>query len=204
MTINEQVRQTLNQVRSLPITFTVSDLESITEDTSRNEIVGGKLFVSHAPHLDHQKLASNLNIVLGIYLLKNPIGIIVQTPGIIFSNEDAVIPDLVFATNETAENAVISAGEKFEGKFNAAPELLIEILSYGKKDIERDRVIKSELYGKYGVKEYWVVDGMFNTIEVYRLEEKGLERIKRFEIHEIIETPILPDFSLKLTDIFRF
>lgn len=201
--INENLRQALTEVRPLPIRYTADDLDFMPEDTNRYEIIGGKLIVSHAPHLDHQKLASNLNIEFGIYLRENSIGIIIQTPGIIFSQNDAVIPDLVFATHETIESAVIGEGEKFEGKFDAAPELVIEILSYGKKDIERDRVIKRGLYGKYGVKEYWVVDGLFNTIEVYRLEEKGLERIKRFEIYESIETPILPGFELKLADIFR-
>lgn len=202
--INEQLHRALTEVRPLPIRYTADDLDFMPEDDNRYELIGGKLIVSHAPHLDHQKLASNLHIELGIYLRKNPIGIIVETPGIIFSLDDAVIPDLVFVTHETIEKAVIGEGEKFEGKFNAAPELLIEILSYGKKDIERDRVHKRELYGKYRVKEYWVVDGMFNTIEVYRLTAEGLDRIKRFEIHESIETPILPDFSLKLTDIFKF
>lgn len=201
--ITEEIQKALTEVRPLPITYTVDDLDFMPEDTNRYEIIVGKLYVSHAPHLDHQKLASNLNIEFGIYLRKNPIGTIVQTPGIIFSPKDAVITDLVFATNETIEKSVAGADEKFEGKFTAAPELVIEILSYGKKDIERDRVHKRELYGKFGVKEYWVVDGMFNTIEVYRLEEKGLERAKRFEIYESIETPILPDFELKLADIFR-
>jgi Uma2 family endonuclease len=202
--INEQIRQTLNEVRPLPIRYTVDELEFMPEDGNRYELIGGELFVSHSPHLDHQQLASNLNIEFGIYLKKNPVGLIVQTPGIIFSENDAVIPDLVFATHETVQISVIADGKKFAGKFNAAPELVIEILSYGKKDIERDRVIKRELYGKYGVKEYWVVDGMFNTIEVYRLGTEGLERIKRVDLHESIETEILPDFSLKLTDIFRF
>ena len=201
--ITENLQKVLNEVRPLPIRYTVDDLDFMPEDTNRYELIGGKLFVSHAPHLDHQKLASNLHIELGIYLRKNPIGIIVETPGIIFSKDDAAIPDLVFATHETTEKSVIKSGEKFEGKFNAAPELVIEILSFGKKDIERDRVHKRELYGRYGVKEYWVVDGFFNTIEVYRLEEKGLERIKRFEIHESIETPVLPEFELKLADIFK-
>ncbi len=201
--ITENLQKVLNEVRPLPIRYTVDDLDFMPEDTNRYELIGGKIFVSHAPHLDHQKLASNLNIELGIYLRKNPIGIIIQTPGIIFSQDDAAIPDLVFATHETLEKTIIQAGEKFEGKFNAAPELIIEILSFGKKDIERDRVHKRELYGKYGVREYWVVDGFFNTIEVYRLEEKGLERVKRFEIHESIETPVLPDFELKLSDIFK-
>ncbi|MDQ3750500.1 MAG: Uma2 family endonuclease, partial [Acidobacteriota bacterium] len=93
--------------------------------------------------------------------------------------------------------------EKFDGKFIAAPELMIEILSYGKQDVKRDRVFKRQLYGDYGVREYWVVDGLFNTIEVYRLEDGGQQLVKRFEIYETIETPLLPDFSLKLSDIFK-
>ena len=201
--ITETLQRALTEVRPLPIRYTVDDLDFLPEDTNRYELIGGKLIVSHAPHLDHQRLASNLNLEIGIYLRKNPIGIVVQTPGIIFSKEDAVIPDLVFAAHETLEKSVIQSGEKFEGKFNAAPDLLIEILSFSKKDVERDRVHKRELYGQFGVKEYWVVDGMFNTIEVYRLEENGLERIKRFEIYETITTDLLPEFELKLTDIFK-
>jgi Uma2 family endonuclease len=201
--INEQIRQALNEVRPLPITYTVDDLDFMSEDTNRYELIGGKLLMSHAPHLEHQLPVGNLQFQFQLYLQKNPIGIVVQTPGIIFSDEDAVIPDLVFAKHETVKNSVIREGEKFAGKFHSAPELIVEILSYGKADIERDRVVKRELYGKFRVQEYWVVDGMFNTIEVYRLTDEGLDRIKRFEIYESIETPILPDFSLNLADIFR-
>lgn len=201
--INENLQKALTEVRPLPIRYTVDDLEFMPEDTNRYELIGGKLFVSRAPHLDHQRTITNFIIAFGEYLKNNPIGEIFTTPGVIFSPKDAVIPDLVFATHETVKKSVAGEDQKFEGKFTAAPEMLIEILSYGKKDIERDRIHKRELYGKYGVKEYWVVDGLFNTIEVYRLEEAGLERVKRFEIYESIETPILPDFSLKLADIFR-
>ncbi len=153
MTISEQVRQTLNQVRSLPIRYTVDDLDFMPEDTNRYELIGGKLFVTEIPRVDHQLLITNLFVVFGEYLRKNPIGEILSAPGVIFSTEDSVIPDFVFATHETIKNKVGRKGEKYDGYFTDAPELLIEILSYGKKDIERDRVIKRELYGKYGVKE---------------------------------------------------
>jgi Uma2 family endonuclease len=202
--IDEALQKAITEVRPLPIRYTADDLEFLPDDTNRYELIEGKLFVSRAAHLDHQKLASNILIAFGIYLRNNPIGIIVQTPSIIFSPQDAVIPDLLFATNETVKKNVAGEDEKFEGKFVAAPELIIEILSYGKKDIERDRVFKRELYGKYKVEEYWVVDGLFNTIEVYRRRENEQELIKRFEIYESIETPLLPDFSLKLTDVFKF
>lgn len=204
MTINEQLYQALTEVRPLPIRYTVDELEFMPEDTNRYELIEGELFVSRAPHLDHQRTITNFMRVFLPYLERNPIGEIVTTPGIIFSEKDAVIPDLVFATHETIGKSVIGEGEQYEGKFNAAPELIIEILSYGKKDIERDRVVKRELYGKYKAKEYWVVDGLFNRIEVYRFADEGMQLIKQFEIHESIETPILPDFELKLTDIFRF
>lgn len=203
MIVTEELHNALTEVRPLPIRYAADDLEFMPEDTNRYELIGGKLFVWHAPHLDHQKTASNLNTAIGSYLLKNPIGIVIQTPGIIFSADDAVIPDLVFATNETIKNNVAGEDKKYKGKFIAAPELIIEILSYGNAGVERDRVHKRELYGKYGVKEYWVVDGLFNTIEVNRPVENGMERIKRFEIIETIEMPILPGFVLKLTDIFR-
>jgi len=201
--ISETLQNALTEVRPLPIRYTVDDLEFMPEDTNRYELIGGKLFVSRAPHLDHQRIVTNFIIAFGDYLKKNSIGEIFTTPGVIFSQKDAVIPDLVFATHETVKKNVAGEEEKFEGKFIASPELMIEILSYGKQDVKRDRVFKRQLYGDYSVKEYWVVDGLFNTIEVYRLEDGGQQLVKRFEIYETIETPLLPDFSLKLSDIFR-
>ena len=202
--ITETLQDALTEVRPLPIRYTVDDLDFMPEDTNRYELIGGKLFVSRAPHLDHQRTITNILGVFIRYLDKNPIGEIFTTPGVIFSPKDAVIPDVVFATHETVKKNVAGEDEGFEGKFIAAPELMIEILSYGKQDVKRDRVFKRQLYGDYGVKEYWVVDGLFNTIEVYRLTDGGQQLVKRFEINETIETPLLPDFLLKLTDIFKF
>jgi Uma2 family endonuclease len=193
----------MTNVRPLPITYTVDDLDFMPEDDNRYELIGGKLHVSRAAHLDHQRTATNFMRVFIPYLDKNPIGEIFATPGIIFTKKDAVIPDLVFATHETIARNVAGEDEDFDGKFIAAPDLVIEILSFGKKDIERDRVYKRELYGRFKVKEYWVVNGILNSIEVYRLEEDGLNLHKQFYSEEVIETPILPDFELKLSSIFR-
>jgi Uma2 family endonuclease len=193
----------MTEVRPLPITYSVADLDFMPEDDNRYELIGGKLFVSRAAHLDHQILIGHLMFQFQLYLQKNPIGIVATTPGVIFTKKDAVIPDLVFATHETVSRNVAGEDEDFDGKFIAAPDLVIEILSFGKKDIERDRVYKRELYGNFNVKEYWVVNGIMNSIEVYRLEENGLNLHKHFYTDEVIETPILPDFALKLSDIFR-
>lgn len=202
--IDKSLQEALTEVRPLPIRYMVDDLDFMPDDTNRYELIGGKLFVSRAPHLDHQLTVTNILRVFLRYLDTHPVGKVVTTPGVIFGPEDAVIPHVVFATNETIERSVAGKEEKFDGKFVTAPELMIEVLSYGRENIKRDRVYKRELYGQYGVREYWIVDGMFNTIEVYRLTGDGETLVKRFEINESIETPLLRDFSLKLSDIFRY
>jgi Uma2 family endonuclease len=202
--ISKDYHQARTEIRPLPIRYTVDDLEFLPDDeTKRYELIGGQLFVSHAPHLNHQRTITNLIVEFAAYLKMRPMGEIFTTPGVIFSTEDAVIPDLVFATHETIEKNVPGKGEKWDGKFVAAPELLIEVLSFGKENFERDRVYKRELYGKFGVREYWIADGFYNTIEVYRLEAEGEQIVKRYEIHESIESPLLPGFSLKLADIYK-
>jgi Uma2 family endonuclease len=73
--------------------------------------------------------------------------------GAVFSDYDAVIPDLVFVRNERWDEVVAN------DRFVAAPDLVIEIVSRGKENRERDVSVKRQLYGKYGVAEYWIVDG---------------------------------------------
>lgn len=205
MMISKELYQARTEVRPLPIRYTVDDIEFLPDhENNKYELIGGELFVSHAPHLNHQRTITNILGVFLDYFKNHPIGEIFTGPGVIFTHEDAVIPDLVFATHETIETKVTGNDEKFPGKFNAAPELLVEVLSYGKRDLVRDRVRKRELYGKFGVREYWIVDGMLNEIEVYRLDGENEELVKRFEINESIESPLLPGFSLKLSDIFKF
>jgi len=43
-----------------------------------------------------------------------------------------------------------------EKNIEGVPDLIIEIISPSSE--YRDRVIKRKLYGKYGVREYWLVD----------------------------------------------
>ena len=86
----------------------------------------------------------------------------------------------------------------------AAPDLAIEILSMGSENVRRDRVLKRRLYGEYGVNEYWIVDSFTLSVEVYRLQDNGLTLIERLRVGDAVTTPLLPDFSLNVADIFQF
>ena len=189
----------------MAVRYTVDEVVEFPYDENvRYELIRGELFVSHAPHLDHQRTISNLIFRFAKYLDDNPVGEVFPAPGVIFSFEDAVIPDIVYASNETIESRVNQDSQKYAGKFNAAPELVIEVLSFGKRDLSRDRINKLELYGKFGVTEYWIANGLLNQIEVYRLDGESQEHVRTYAVGEAIETPLLPAFELRLSDIFKF
>src|SRR5437773_7413775 len=132
--------------------LTVADLDACPEDNNRYELIEGELFVSRAPGIPHQRVLLNLIIGLTEYLAHHPIGILVPGAGAVFSDYDAVILDLVFVRSERW-NSVVS-----KDRFSGPPDLVIEVISPGKENRERDLLVKRQLYAKYGVAEYWIVD----------------------------------------------
>lgn len=178
--------------------LTISDLDSMPDDGNRYEIIEGELLVSRAPNLIHQSISVNLVVYVKNYLFDNPIGEVWATPGVIFSEFSGVIPDVVFVSNE--RRTEIATGERITG----APDLVIEIVSPGAENARRDRIIKRQLYGKYGVKEYWVVDPYNRTIEVYLSKGKSLRLRATYAEADEITSTVLPDFTCKVANIFRF
>lgn len=183
-------------VRIEPL-LTVADLDATPDDGNRYELIEGELLVSRAPSIPHQRIVQNLQLGIVQYLTHNPLGILVPGPGVIFSDLNAVIPDLVFVRKERW--AEIAPGDKFTG----APDLVIEVISPGTENRQRDLVLKRQLYGRYGVREYWVVDPENRAVEVYRLQDQSLEQAATLTGQDEITSPLFPGFRLKVQDIFN-
>ncbi len=177
--------------------MTIDDLEAMPEDGNRYEIIEGELFVSRSPGLPHQIVSGNLHYQLMLYLDRNPIGRIVATPGLVFDRFSGVVPDLVCYSHQ--RGAEIIANDRL----NAAPEIVIEILSPGRQNISRDRVSKRQLYAKFGVKEYWIVDSRNQAIEMYCLEDQKLELVRTARAEDELTSPVLPGFDCAVTKIFE-
>ena len=177
---------------------TVADLELMPQDTNRYEIVEGEILVSRAPSLTHQRVSGVLFVSIRNYLSQNPIGEIFATPGVIFNDFNGVVPDLVFVSNERRKE--IASGERIMG----APDLVIEIISPGPDNETRDRVIKRQQYARFGVKEYWIVDPATRTIDVYHLVTESLNLAATLAEDDDITSAVLPGYSCRVADIFRF
>jgi Uma2 family endonuclease len=176
--------------------LTVADLDACPDDNNRYELIEGELFVSRAPGIPHQRIVLKLEIAISEYLRNHPIGILVPGAGAIFSDYDAVIPDLAFVLNERWGQVV--TGEKFTG----ALDLVIEIISMGAENRRRDQLVKRQLYAKYGVAEYWIVDPENRLVEVYRLHDNRLESAATLRNEEEIATPLLPGFRMSVDSVF--
>ncbi len=70
-------------------------------------------------------------------------------------------------------------------------------------DVRRDRLVKKQLYAKYGVKEYWLVDPEARTIEAYVLESGLFGLHAAYGEGDELTSDLLPGFRCKVKDIFR-
>ncbi|MGH9882356.1 MAG: Uma2 family endonuclease [Pyrinomonadaceae bacterium] len=177
--------------------MTIADLEAMPDDGNRYEIIEGELFVSCAPGLTHQRALGNILFLIKSYLVNRPIGEVIATPRLILSEYSGVIPDLVFFTNE-ARDRIISGD-----RLVRAPDLAIEILSPGAENIRRDRVAKRQLYGRHGVREYWMIDLENRAVEIYLLAGGALELIVTVKDDDKLSTAVLPGFTCTVAEIFK-
>lgn len=169
------------------------------DENLRYELIGGELIVSTAPRFIHQYLATKIVAAFSKHLEANPLGIILTTPGLIFSEFDGVIPDLIYISRERMKEIL----DEDDGKFYGAPEIIIEILSPGKANARRDLQVKRELFEIYKVPEYWVVNPFEKEISVFKFAENQLKLTKNYKENENLETDKLPDFQLNLKKLFE-
>lgn len=187
----------MQNVRTVEPLISIYDLESLPDDGNIYELFEGELSVAKAPSLKHQQLIVRLGTILTNYLDQNPIGQVWSTPGVIFDEYNSAIPDLVFIAKERIPQ--IASGIHIVG----APDLAIEIMSPGTENVRRDQVVKRQTYAKFGVKEYWIVEPLTEIIEITRLQENVLASVGIFRNEDKVRSPLLPDLSFTVKDVFR-
>lgn len=181
------------------VRWTVQDLEAMPDDGGwkRYEVVDGELFVSHAPHIFHQSAAGQLQVALGNWSDESDLGRVFHAPGVVLSPEDGVIPDLVWVTHKRFGLGINEAGH-----LTVAPELIVEVLSAGKSNEQRDKEAKRKLYSVYGVREYWIVDWRLKTMEIYRRNQAQLELVCTLLENDVLSSPLLPEFEMVVSQVF--
>ncbi len=180
------------------VRWTTADLELFPDDGKRYEIIDGELFVTRAPHWRHQEICVKIATQLENWSSETGLGKPAFGPGIIFSDADNVIPDVVWVSNERLEELLDEAGH-----LTGAPELVVEVLSFGGDQERRDRELKLKLYSVQGVREYWICDRQQRKVEVYRRENAVLKLAATFFSEDNLTSPLLPGFSCPVERFFN-
>jgi Uma2 family endonuclease len=178
------------------VKFTYDDLANFPADGKRHEIIDGEHYVTPSPNTKHQAVSGNLFASLYTYLKQQPIGHVFTAPfDVVFSDLDVVEPDLLYVSRERLD--VLT-----KAHVRGAPDLVVEILSPGTR--RTDEITKRKLYERYGVQEYWVVDPELDIVKIYRRAEAAFGAATELtaERHDVLTTPLLPDWSATLGDVF--
>lgn len=182
---------TSNRVR-----WTTADLALFPDNGKRYEIIDGELIVTCAPRWSHQQVTGRIFNALDNWCQSGGFGEAAINPGIIFTDEDNVIPDVVWASTERL-NLLLDDAEHLTG----APELVVEVLSPGEKNEQRDKQLKLKLYSQQGVQEYWIVDKNLRQVQIHRRDNAVLTLVVTLQENDSLTSPLLPGFSCPLDRI---
>lgn len=174
--------------------LTYEDYVLIPDDGRRHEIIDGEHYVNPSPNTKHQRVLLKLATALHNHVAPRQLGEVFVAPyDVVMSTFDVVQPDIMFINSEHA--ALITARN-----LQGTPDLVIEILSPSNR--QYDEVLKLKRYDRFGVAEYWIVDPDNDAITVYRRGASGLEVVVRAATGGSITTDLLPDFTLRVPDVF--
>jgi len=168
--------------------FTVEDIENLSEDVWA-ELIDGQIFLMACPKTIHQRLLGKLFLKISNYIAEHDgeceVFVAPTMVRLVEDNKNYLVPDVI---------VVCDPGKIQEDGCHGAPDLVIEIAS--KSTNKRDYGIKMLKYRTAGVKEYWIVDPIKETVMVHWFEDE--EQNLLYSLDEEIEFHLFPGLKVKL------
>ena len=181
-------------LRVIPVKLTYRDYMAWPDDGRRYELFEGELYMVPSPSVKHQRISRTLMLLLAQFVDEYQLGEVFGAPlDVVFTEATFVQPDILFISHQ--RRGIIG-----EQNISGAPDLVVEILSPSTE--ERDRGIKSQLYCRYGVQEYWLVDPEERTVEVLTLSPEGYQVLGRYSEDEVVSSQVLAGFQFLAEEIF--
>jgi Uma2 family endonuclease len=166
----------------------------LLEEGAPFQLINYDLIMSPSPLAIHQQILFALSETIVLYNISNRKGQWMYSPmDVKFDNGNVLQPDILYVT-ENRKSEIIK--ERVEG----APDLVIEILS--PSNAYYDLRQKKDLYEKYGVKEYIIVDPVQMNADLYALKDDKYYLHQKAEKTEVLYSLILPGLGFDLSKIF--
>ncbi len=184
------------------------------EPEERFEIIEGVKYVAAAANPRHGTIINRLYSIFEHYADEHPesgIGVFTDNIEIRLDKNNVIRPDLSVVCNLVIVN--------IDKALFGMPDLVVEVLS--PSTAKRDRGLKKNLYERNGVREYWIIDPLGKTVEVYHLvdskfvidgvydgssdaELEKLDDDDRAAIRQKIPVSIIPELIVDVRKIFKW
>jgi Uma2 family endonuclease len=173
--------------------ISTEDYLSGSETLRRRELVWGVVREPPAPFYSHQRIVTDLAVVLHRHVTQHNLGEICVSPidVVLDASADLVVqPDLVFISRERL--GIV------RNQIWGAPDLAIEVVSPGSSTYDGRR--KLSWYRRYAIREYWIVYPKSERVIVHDLTRRGKQAT--FKAGAALRSTVLPEFSLPVREIF--
>lgn len=175
------------------VRYTWDDYRS-WDDDQRWEIIAGEAYaMSPSPAFRHQSLIGSLYVQLRRHFELRACEVVLSPMDVKLSEEDIVQPDILVVCDKAKIKRTHIEG---------APTLAIEVLS--PSSLSHDRLRKTHLYARYGVKEYWIVSPYPSLIEVFLLDGDSYRIERVFSDQDMLTSPTFRELTIDLRTIFDF
>jgi Uma2 family endonuclease len=176
------------------IVLTYEDYVFLPNDGRRYEILEGELSATPPPSTKHQTVSGNLLVLLSQHIRERNLGKLFHAPiDLILESSSVLQPDLLFVSS--AHEHIIT-----ERAIEGVPDLVLEILS--PTTTRTDRVTKAQIYARYHVPSYWIVDPEKQNIEIYLLEGAAYRLAATLEGKTPMPAPPFEELKIAAADLF--
>jgi Uma2 family endonuclease len=159
----------------------------------RLELIEGEIIVTPSPSPMHQLVAHRLAVLLDRAIVETGLGLVLEAPLDVFlASRNVFQPDLIVLLRDRIQlfgSAMVES----------APSLAMEIISPSTSTY--DRVTKRNLYARYGVPEYWLVDPESETVTVFSDPGDGRYRAEQ-TTSDVAISATIPELSADLKALF--
>lgn len=141
------------ELTTATIPKTPMDIYRSLPEGTRAEIIDNVIYMPPSPFEAHQKVSGTLSGEIYLYFKQNNLkGRFYTAPFDVFLDDHStsVQPDIIILL---PDNPVAI---KARGHLHGVPDIVVEILSQGNKDY--DLIRKKDLYERFGVKEYFIIE----------------------------------------------
>lgn len=176
--------------------YTYDDYMNTSEGV-RIEIIDGEIFNMAPPSRIHQKISFELTLALGNYLKDKNCEVYAAPFGVFLGNDEqdirerhCVEPDISVICDK---NKLINEG------CLGSPDFIIEIVSPSTKS--HDYIRKLNLYNQYGIKEYWIVNPLNETVLVFVIENDAFDAPVAYTFKDTVKSAIFTSFAFDFSTV---